>query len=93
MATYRQQFKGSGTGKSDYTIRVYLTGAAWYLSSAMLIIEEQNGKDSDLYRAAKAEHAQSNVLPELYLEMLRSSVSTMMFIYIHMYCVPPWRRN
>ena len=31
MATYRQQFKGSGTGKSDKTIEAYLTGAAWYL--------------------------------------------------------------
>ena len=47
MATYRQQFKGSATGRSDYTIRVYLTGAAWYLSSAMLILEEQHDKDSE----------------------------------------------
>ena len=56
MATYRKQFKGSGNGKSDKTMEAYLTGAAWYLSSAMLILEEQHGKDSDLYTAAKAEH-------------------------------------
>ena len=118
MATYRQQFKGGGTGRSDKNIEAYLTGAAWYTSSAMVILEEQHGEDSDLYRAAKAEHdaavrlrkeftanissalharsnacgVQSNILPESWLEKVRSSVSTMMFVYIHMYCVP-WRRN
>jgi hypothetical protein len=107
MATYRQQFKGSGNGRSDKTIQAYLTGATWYTSSAMLILEEQHSNDSDLYTAAKAEHDTAvrlrkdfttNITQALharrnaYLERLRSSVNTMMFIYIQMYCVP-WRRK
>ena len=41
MATYRQQFKGGGTGRSDKTMEAYLTGAAWYTSSAMVILRQQ----------------------------------------------------
>ena len=52
----QQHFKGSGNGKSDKTIEAYLTGAAWYLSSAMVILRQQHGNDSRLYTAAKEEH-------------------------------------
>ena len=84
----------------------------------MVILEQQHGKYSEVYRAEQLRRstftqglygkhfrrlnttrteeymrrAIHNILPEPYLEKVTTSVSTMMFIYIYMYCVP-WGRN